>query len=82
MYIPGVLSQTVESKSGQGGSLLPLEIQAIKVVDLMKMCHFNFFDMYMVFDIRDESLHCYMYETEDIPRRDYITMYYNYLLRL
>jgi hypothetical protein len=83
IYLPGVLYPMLQPDAKtHGGSLMSLEIQSSTVVDIMKMCHLNFFDMYMVFNMDADSLHCYVYETMHIPTRDYMTMYYNYLLRL
>lgn len=68
------------------GSRLPLSVVEYPMIDLMKMCHLNFFDMYVVFDIVNEpydviTLHFFTYESPSYPHRGYINCHLLQMLK-
>lgn len=64
----------------KGGSIIPLQLTTAHVVDIMKMCHLNYFDMMLVFDMNyvasgDYVFSYYDFHTKDIPTRGYMDLY-------
>lgn len=67
------------------GKKLPLEIIECRLAHLMKMCHLNFFDMYVIFDVvkgdyDTMTLKCYLYESTGYPNRGYINCHLNQMM--
>lgn len=67
------------------GSKFPLHTEHCSITDLMIMCHLNFFDMIVVFDMMNEgndviTLHYYDYESTEYPNRGYLNLYLNKML--
>lgn len=63
--------------SDANGSKYPLSIVEYPLVQLMKTCHLNYFDMFVVFDtILDNhdiiTLHHYNFESIEYPHRGYL----------
>ncbi len=59
------------------GSKYPMEVSEYNLVQLMKTCHLNYFDMYVVFDFVMEdydvvTMHHYNFESSEYPHRGYL----------
>ena len=68
------------------GSTHPLSIVEYPLIDLMKTCHLNYFDMYVVFDFSVESydvatLHHYNFESVEYPHRGYLNCHLTQMMR-
>jgi hypothetical protein len=81
-------SEYVATKSPEiGGSKLPLDIIECKLMDAMKMCHLNYFNMYVVFDLHHTSydavtMYYYSFESTGYPNREYLNCYLQHTLQL
>lgn len=66
------------------GSKMPLRVDDYSLIDLMKTCYLNYFDLYVVYDSIPENdvmtLHCYTYESTDYPNRGYINVHLHHML--
>lgn len=71
---PNTLQPYVDTKTK--GSILPISMTSTRIIEIMKMCHLNFFDMYLVFDVEQYDhnylFNYYMFQTSEIPHRGYI----------
>jgi hypothetical protein len=64
---------------------IPIQIVDYNITDLMKTCHLNFFNMYVIFDIHNSSdevisLKYFEYNSVDIPNRGYMNFYLNLMM--
>lgn len=86
VHFPNVLSPSVSAGTNPTGSRLPISITTSHIVDIMKLCHLNFFDMYLVFDtnrydeVNNMSFSYYQFATKEIPSRGYINCHFEQLL--
>lgn len=68
------------------GSTYPLSIVEYPLIHLMKTCHLNYFDMYVVFDFALENydiatLHYYNFESVEYPHRGYLNCHLTHMMR-
>lgn len=82
--VPNVIHHPIASIKTTG-SMLHVSVETSPIVDLMKMCHMNYFDMYLVFDIDyndsgDRTFSYYDFNVLDQPTRGYLNYHLNYLL--
>ncbi len=77
----------IPSNTHAKGLRLPLQIDRLELNELQKLCTLHHFDMYVAFDYHyqdDENcnyLHCYVFETKDIPHRAMQILYLESMLR-
>ncbi len=67
------------------GSIIPLQVTSTHIIDRMKMCHLNFFDMMLVFNVNDIDSYdfkfsYYNFQTSEVPSRAYIDCYLEQML--
>lgn len=63
----------------KGGGMMQMEIDSTHIVNIMKMCHLNFFDMNLVFDFNMNetgayTMSYYEFRTDEMPSRSYIDL--------
>lgn len=81
-----VFNPSVAVNTSTKGSLLPISINTSHIVDIMKLCHLNYFDMYLVFDtnryedLNSMSFSYYHFTTNEMPSRGYINCHLEQLL--
>lgn len=68
------------------GSKQPLSTTEYSLIQLMKTCHLNYFDMYVVFDFNLENydiatLHYYNFESSEYPHRGYLNCHLMHMMR-
>lgn len=85
IHLPNVIHPLAAKKTK--GTFLQVSVESSSMVDMMKMCHMNFFDMYLVFDVNhhdngDRSFSYYIFNVTDTPARGYLNCHFNHLLEI
>ena len=70
----------IEVTKTTGGGLLPVTVETTTMLEMMKICHLNFFDMYLVFTVDDSTYSHFDFETSEMPTRGYVNSYFELLL--
>jgi len=78
-------TNTLHFVDGSSSSQLPLEIELMSSMFLEYTCLLNFFDMYIIDEVKVASsrvtVNCYEFTSDEIPNRSFLNKMYHNMLK-